>query len=243
MSEEGERYLTQQDPDAQAATTRQDLEKAVMDFFCAMGPLANQETPETLGGVGVWFLRNVGVTYAERMAKIARTLIGRADITSKPEDKAWLLLANLVQALPATLKGLEEEDEVLLVYALHEGLQEVWNLVDESTVSSRRRREEEIRTADPCRAHPCPVPAPTQDKDAPSMDDSVVVRRVPGTDILAEHRIVMTRTLGPVVYRPLTPAELLALRRHPDCLRPADPQRLVPRWTPSQPLRVMDSES
>lgn len=113
-----------------ATLTRKDLEGAVTDFFQVIGPLARQETPDTLSDVGVTFLRKVAAGYAERVARIAHTLLGTADITTKPEDRAWLLLAQLAQTLPATVMGFKEDDEVLLVHSLHETLMMVWDMAD-----------------------------------------------------------------------------------------------------------------
>lgn len=50
-----------------------------------------------------------------------------------------------------------------------------------------------------------------------SMEDSVVVHRVPGTDLVPGCSVGMGPR-GPIVVRRLTPDEVAAIRRHPSCL-------------------------
>lgn len=67
------------------------------------------------------------------------------------------------------------------------------------------------------------------------MEDSVVVRRLPGTEIMPGQWVGHLVTMGgPCVIRRLTPAERRAIDAHPECVRPVDPNRTVPPYTPPE---------
>ena len=69
------------------------------------------------------------------------------------------------------------------------------------------------------------------------MHKQVIVAPIPGTDLLPGQRIIVTEALGPVVARPLTPAEIDAVLRHRHHLQPDRPGRSRPHPTPLRLVR------
>lgn len=93
----------------------------VDDLLLFLQGLSIQEEPDEISGATVAVLRLLGDKQAVEARRIAKYLVGSADVT--PAEPTWLQLCYLAIVLPATLSGFAEGDSILDLHSLTEFLE------------------------------------------------------------------------------------------------------------------------